>query len=100
MIEINLPRLVGSRLDAQRLVAEQLAAMRDDRVVLNCRNLLSASPSFADEVVKQVLVDGGAAELVILAAGDDFVDYVQRSAGAHGVEGRVVVLPAGSEVEA
>lgn len=100
MYEVTLPRLVGSRQSAAVILDRASHAIAADRVVLNCRELLSGSPSFADEVVKQVLIDGQAAELVVLAAGDDFARYILESASLHGVQDRVAIRPAGSEIDA
>jgi hypothetical protein len=100
MFEIRLPRLVGSRLAAKEMVTNLHDEVRGERVVLNCRDLRSGSPSFADEIVKRVLVEGEAAELVVLGAADDFLAYVNRSAEARSVGDRVSSRPAGSEVGA
>jgi hypothetical protein len=69
-------------------------------LVLNCRELLAASPSFADEVVKLVLVEGRASELVVLGASDEFASYIKESAEARGVVSQMEIHAAGSEVGA
>ena len=100
MVELSLPRLVGSRAAAWQLLEPHLQHLENGSVVLNCRDLRSGSPSFADEVVKLVLADGGAHELVLVGASDDFARYVQESAAARSVQGRVALLPAGAEIGA
>lgn len=100
MIEIDLPRLVGSRSAASALVAAYGSCIKGERVVVNCRDLRSATPSFVDELVKRVLVEGEAAELVVLGGDEDFLRYVHDSAQAHDVDERVTERPAGSEIDA
>lgn len=100
MIEIVLPRLVGSRIAAQKMVAN-LPAFDGARVVVNCRDLRSASSSFADELVRLLLdQDPCASELVLLGVSDEFERYVKQAASARGVAEHVVTRPAGSEVGA
>ena len=100
MIVINLPRLVSSRESARRLLAEAADTVKGDRVVVNCRELRSAAESFVDELVKVILIEGDAAELVVLGASSQFLEQAHRAAKVHGVDGRIVERPAGSEVEA
>ncbi len=97
---IHLPRLIGSRLAAQKIVAD-LPSIEGERVVLDCRDLRSGSSSFAAELVELLLAQhGGASELVVLAAGDEFIGYVLDAARALRVDDRVTVRAAGSEVDA
>jgi hypothetical protein len=100
MQQVTLPRLVGSRESADQLLESLSPQARHERVVLNCRELLAASPSFADEIVKLVLVEGRASELVVLGADDEFVSYIRQSAEAHHVTSQVAIRPAGSEIDA
>jgi hypothetical protein len=96
MTEIALPRLVGSRLAAQSLVAALGADVHGGTVVINCRNLRSATPSFVDELVTSVLLEGEAAEMIVMGADETFLGYVTESAKAHGVVDRISDRPAGS----
>lgn len=100
MNQVTLPRLVGSRESAADLLKFLSPDTRDERVVINCRELLAASPSFADEIVKLVLVEGRASELVVVGADEEFVNYIVDSAKAHGVATQVAIHAAGSEVGA
>jgi hypothetical protein len=100
VLEIRLPRLVGSRSSAAHLVEQSGDGIKGERVVINARELLSGSPSFADEMVKGLLVQGGASELVLVGAGTDFAGYVQQSAQARSVSDRVVIKPSGAEIGA
>jgi hypothetical protein len=104
MVEVVVPTLVGSRVMAAQLLESARAAaghsLAGERVVLNCRDLRSGSPSFADEVVRRALVEGGAAELVVMGADEQFYEYLARSAMAHNVSERVLRRSAGSEIGA
>jgi hypothetical protein len=100
MSQVMLPRLVGSRESADQLLGSLPRGTPYARLVLNCRELLAASPSFADEVVKLVLVEGRASELVVLGASDEFAEYIKQSAEARDVFSQVAIRVAGSEVGA
>jgi len=86
--EITLPRLIGGRETANEYVAE-LDAKPGDIVVIHCRNLSSASPSFADQLVRRLLDEGDVAALVVVAAGTEFHDDISESAVALSVADRV-----------
>lgn len=88
-MEIKLPRVVGTRPAVAPFLAEVPTDLHGERVVLDSRALLSGTPSFADEMVKAVLVDRGADELVVLGANSDFAADVTTSARDHGVLDRV-----------
>lgn len=94
------PRLVGSRESAQAILSTIPKDLVGQRVALNCRELRSGSPSFADEIVRVVLVERQAAELVLVGAGERFAAYVRDSAGAHDVVDRLLVRAAGLEMSA
>lgn len=88
-MEIRLPRVVGTRPAVAPFLADVPTDLRGEKVVLDSRALLSGTPSFADEMVKAVLVDRGADELVVLGASTDFASDVTVSARDHGVLDRV-----------
>lgn len=100
MHQVTLPRLVGSRESANELLESLPPNTRDERLVLNCRELLAASPSFADEIVKLALVEGRVSELVVLGASEEFASYILQAAEARDVGTQVAIHPAGSEVGA
>lgn len=87
-VELVLPRLVGSRDSARALLAE-LGTYEGKVVVLNARNLRSASPSAADEFVKEVLTRRHARALEFVSAGPEFVRDLEAAARAHHVTDRV-----------
>lgn len=85
---ITLPRLIGSRETMRRLVEEQ-RPLKGRVVVINARELRSASPSSADELVRFALVDEGAASLEIHGATAHFSRDLADSARMHRVESRL-----------
>lgn len=93
--QVVLPRLAGSRSAARKLVQGADAPLNGSIVVLDCRQLRSAPPSFADEIVKATLEDGGAVSLTLQHASEDFIRYIRESAKRrHIAPNRVDVLPA------
>jgi hypothetical protein len=59
-------------------------------VTVVSRDLLSGSPSFADELVRQLAVERNAAGVVVIGAEPTFERYVHEAARNHDVTGRVV----------
>lgn len=94
---IEVPPLAGTRSGARDLV-DRLGQIDGRIVVVHCRRVLSAAPGFTDELLRQVLVVGHAAEMLTRAApaqmGRDFLD----SALAHGVADRMRELTVGDYV--
>lgn len=85
MTELTLPRLVGSRSAAQALVRTVDGPLSGSIVIVDCRELRSAPPSFADELVKSILVEGEAAGLTLRDASDEFIRYVRESGESRGI---------------
>lgn len=88
-MDITLPRVVGTRPAVAPFLDHLRADLKGETVVLDCRSLLSGTPSFADEIVKQVLADRRADELLVLGANSDFGADLAASAAAHGVIDRL-----------
>lgn len=86
--ELKLPRLIGGRSSVRQLAAE-LGPVQGDVVVLNGRDLRSASPSSADEFVRALLLEGGATRLEVTGSGSDFIEDLEASARAHGLSARL-----------
>src|SRR4051794_13457768 len=80
-VELVLPRLVGTREAVNDLLVDQEVpqALAGERVLVLCRRLASASTSFADQLVKTVLVEREASELVLVGAPVRFADHVLQS---------------------
>lgn len=93
MEQLRLPRLAGTREAVGDLLAEQQVAssLRGEDLVVLCRDLASASTSFADQLVKEVVEERGAAALVLVGAPDRFVQLVRESAARRGASDRVKV---------
>lgn len=90
MTVLDAPSLAGSRRRAQRVIAHLPDDLSGAEVVLNCRGLLAAAVSFADELVKQILVVRGAALLRVVEVSDaEFVNYLKARAKAQGVSDRL-----------
>ncbi len=96
---LKLPRLVGTREAVRDLMIDQgvSSSLRAEPFVVLCRDLATGSTSFADELVKTVLEDGGAQALILVGAPDRFLNHVQSSAERRHVAGKVVV-GSGAEV--
>lgn len=84
-----MPQLSGGRRRAQSLVEPQARNLRDAVVLLDCRQLVAGTSSFADELVLQVLVNAGARKLVVQHASGDFVEYLATAARDHGVTAKL-----------
>jgi hypothetical protein len=97
VLQIVLPRLVGSRQAADAFV-DQLPGVKEEAVAVICRDLLSGTASFADQLVKRLLVDGGADQLLLVGADAEFSQLVRDAAAARDVTGQLKELPAGSEL--
>lgn len=98
MIEVSLPRLVGTRPAVGHLLDEQHVPvdLSGERAVILCRDLVSGSASFADELVRVLLQERSADDLVLVAAPERFVELVSAAASSRGIGGRTSV---GSAVE-
>lgn len=64
----------------------------NDQVVVHADGLVSAAPSFADELCKEILVTRRAALLTVDCASPRLAFYLHRSANARGVLDRLVIL--------
>lgn len=88
-IEIRLPREVGTRPAVAPFLASLDEKLDGQRIVLDCRSLLSGTPSFADEMVKEILVERSADGLVVLGGTLDFATDLTAFATERGVIDRV-----------
>ena len=91
MEQIVLPRLAGTREAVGDLLSAQSVPSRlsGQTVVVLCRELASGSPSFADELVKELLEDRAAAELVLVGPPARFQHHVEAAAVRRDVADRV-----------
>ena len=90
-MELVLPRLAGTRDLVSQLLADQRvpADLHGATVVVLARELASASASFADALVREVVEVRGARELALVGAPDHFVQQVDGAASRRGVAGSV-----------
>lgn len=99
MLTINLPRLVGSREAANALVADLTGDAAGSDVVVNCRELISASPSFADQLVRRLLVEEKVQALIFDGADHEFQRQIRYAASQRGVTELITFMPAGATSE-
>ena len=91
MHHIDLEGLLGTRESADDLLAKtQLPRdLQGETVVLYCRDLLTGSTSFADQLVKQLITNRGADEVVLVGAPVRFQQHMHAAATRRQVSGRV-----------
>lgn len=82
--DLSLPMFVAGR-DFAADMADRLGDVTDRSVVVDATGLSSGTSSFAAELVTRILVDGKAAELIIVGAPEQFVGYATDAARAAGV---------------
>jgi hypothetical protein len=92
ILPVEMPQLSGGRKRAQALVRPLLGRMQGQTVVLDCRQLLAGTPSFADEIIKLVLVDGGARLLQVEQVDDDFGQDLLTASQDHGVAAQLRIV--------
>ncbi len=63
-------------------------------VLLDCRGIAIATPSFSDEVLKQILMERGARRLTVVHAPRRFAELLQRAATRLGVDERLEIVSA------
>jgi hypothetical protein len=95
---ITLPPLIGSR-EAADVILSRIGEVRGKRVVIDCRGLVSASQSFADQLVVRLIQEKGAAALDVIAPYDDFWEFLSESAREIGAVERLEKAPAARLVQ-
>jgi len=91
MTQLEAPEHAGSREQAQRVVEGLPSDLSGLVVVLDCSRLAISTPSFLDEVVKEVLVERRADALNLIDATERTREQIERSAQNRQVAGRVHV---------
>ena len=86
---IEVPQLSGGRERARALVDGLWHRMTGATIVVDFRRMVAGTPSFADELVTRVLVDGGAAALRAEHVSREFAQYLLEAARDHGVAERL-----------
>lgn len=91
-LTLTAPLLSGSRARARQLLAQLPADLAGTVVHLCCEQLVAASASFADEIVRCVLVEGRAQRLELSCdSGGSLSAMVCSRARSRGVLDRVQV---------
>lgn len=85
MLTIELPSMVAGRAMADALVDALEGEIAGAHVDVDCRHLVSGSPSFAAQLVARLLVDGRAAHVRVVAATTPFADAMTEAAARQGV---------------
>lgn len=91
VLAIELPSMVAGRAMADTLVDRLEGDLAGADVLLDCRHLVSGSPSFAAQMVTRLLVTGGAAALRVNAPTAAFAEALADTAARQGVADRLVV---------
>ncbi|MCP9276554.1 hypothetical protein [Mycolicibacterium arenosum] len=93
MISLEAPVLAGSRPRAQQILKDLPSDLSQAVVELHCESLIAAAASFADEIVRSILVDRRARRLVVTGVSDEeFVGYLRDRADVHNVADRLQVF--------
>lgn len=94
MLRITTPDHAGSREQAQSLVRELPPDLAGKKVTLDCSQMVIGTPSFLDEIVKQVLTERGAAGLEVAEAPERARELIERSANNRGVSSQLKIIQA------
>lgn len=80
-VSLEMPTLAGSRIRAQQLLNQLPQDLSGQVVELQCGLLIAAVVSFADEIVRTVLVDRHAERLEVTRVSDRyFVEHLRDCA--------------------
>lgn len=92
MTTLPLPPLVGTRKRARTLAEQLPKEVKGAVVIVDCSDLMAATESFADELITELLVHRGAAEVRFANVSDlEFANWVDERAEFHQMGGRVKV---------
>jgi hypothetical protein len=91
MLQIRTPDHAGSRDQVAYLVLALPSDLSAKNVQLDCARLVVVTPSFCDEVVKQILVERNAATLDVHDASERARELLEQSAQNRGVRDRLRV---------
>jgi len=92
---LTLPKLAGGRQLVVKLLDHIPTELSTSEVIVHADGLVSAAPSFADELCKEILVTRQAARLTVDQASHKLAFYLRRSANARGVSDRLVLNDCG-----
>lgn len=86
-----VPERVGSRRQAREMLEGIWSEVRGSFVVLDCSPLTVSTPSFTDELILALLVEGGAHKLTLRGAPTRTADFARRSATLRGVAEKLAI---------
>jgi hypothetical protein len=79
MPTLTLPQLVAGR-DLAEAAVRRLGSLAGAEVVVDARPLVSGTASFAAQLVRSTVLDGGAARLTLIGGPPDFVEDARTAA--------------------
>lgn len=88
---VTLPRLCGPREAAAELTAGMPAMSGDDTAYLDTKVAVAVTQGFADELIRQILVEKDWGTLIVTGATPRLADRLMWSAHRRGVAARLVV---------
>jgi hypothetical protein len=92
MLRIATPDHAGSREQARSLIQPVPGDLSGETVGLDCSKMIVGTPSFLDEVVKQVLELRGAEALEVNDAPERARELLERAAENRGMRDRLRIV--------
>jgi hypothetical protein len=92
LARIETPAHAGARDQASALVARLPSDLSGIDVEVDCSSMLVGTPSFLDEIVKQILVGRNAQSMSVVAASARAHHLLERSAANRGLSDRLLFV--------
>jgi hypothetical protein len=89
---VVVAELAGTRPQASALLSQLADDLAASTVHVDLRATKAAAPSFVDQLVRELLVDRGAAQVVLVGATARIAALAQRAAGKHDRSERLEVV--------
>jgi hypothetical protein len=89
LVTVHAPVKSRSREQAQEIASVLPSRLSEADVLLDCQDTAIATPSFTDEILKQILVDRDAHSLEVVNAPDRLAELLERAAVRLGVGERL-----------
>lgn len=99
LLTVHAPVKSRSREQAQELASVLPSRLTDADVLLDCRGTAIATPSFTDEILKQILIERDAHSLEVTNAPNRFAELLLRAAARLGIDDRLRVDQEGAETD-
>ncbi len=91
-LRVSLPERASSREEARDILAPLLSQLDQANVILDARSLVATSSSYLDELIKLILVDGGANHVNLEQVTDTVGMLAENSAARRGVSKKLVTI--------